>query len=180
MKRLPAIKLDPSPDFDLETYMFLAQVDHLESREMLDVLANWEEWLQHLHIYQLGEKKGYLVVYLDEPVEKTIEERWKQSPSEGFKFEALAQAMIMSSLKALLPELNQQSCAPVPEPNKVMKRSLADIGLEFFNTGALSKKYSTITPYPHQGSCSLCYLKDSCPKNMKLDLSSLKPPKAGE
>jgi hypothetical protein len=173
MKKLSATQLDIQPDFDFSTFLFLAQLDEIGPQEMLSVLSTWEKWLPQLRIHKLGQRKGHVVIFLEEPVEHEIDAIWKDSPSEGFKHEAIAQTMIMGSLKVLIPELNEKECAPVPEPTKAIRRTLKHIGLVMENSGALSRKYSTITPYPYRYGCERCYLKDSCVKNMNLDLKSI-------
>ncbi|NCD24920.1 MAG: hypothetical protein EOL86_04905 [Deltaproteobacteria bacterium] len=175
MKTLPIIPLDVEPDFDFATFLFLAQIDQLGPREMLLVLDIWEKWRPLLKIHQLGERKGHVLVYLEEPVEKEIDAIWKTSPSEGFKHEAIAQTMIMGTLKSLMPELGEKECAPVPEPTKPLRRTVEKLGLTMHESGALSRKYATITPYPHRYGCERCHLKDTCIKNMNLDLSGLVP-----
>jgi hypothetical protein len=110
---------------------------------------------------------------MEEVVEDAVDAIWKKSPSEGFKHEAIAQTMIMGTLKALMPELGEKECAPVPEPTKPLRRTLEKIGLDMQESGALNRKYSTITPYPHRYGCERCHLKDSCIKNMNLDLGGI-------
>lgn len=173
MKTLPILPLAVEPDFDFSTFLFLAQIDQVGPQEMLEVLGTWEKWLPHLKVHQLGERKGFALVYLEEAVEEEVDAIWKKSPSEGFKHEAIAQTMIMGTLKSLMPELGEKECAPVPEPTKPLRRTVAKLGLDMQESGALSRKYATITPYPHRYGCERCHLKDSCIKNMNLDLSSV-------
>lgn len=173
MKTLSVSPLSIQPDFDFSTFLFLAQLDEIGTQEMLSVLNTWERWLPHLKIYKLGDRKGHVVIFLEEPVEQEVDAIWKDSPSEGFKHEAIAQTMIMGTLKVLIPELDEKECAPVPEPTKPIRRTLERIGLVMEDSGALSRKYSTITPYPHRYGCERCYLKDSCIKNMNLDMKSI-------
>lgn len=173
MKTLTVTRLEAQPDFDFQTLLFLAQIDALGPQEMLSILATWERWLPHLKIFKLGDRKEHVVVFLEEHVEREVDGIWRDSPSEGFKHEAIAQTMIMSALKHLMPELGETQCAPVPEPTKPLRRTLRTVGLDLEESGALSRKYSTITPYPHRYGCERCYLKDSCVKNMNLDLSGI-------
>lgn len=178
MKTLSITPLAIQPDFDFATFLFLAQLDTIGPQEMLSVLSTWEKWLPHLKIYKLGDRKEHVLIFLEEPVENEVDSIWTASPSEGFKHEAIAQTMIMGTLKTLMPELGEKECAPVPEPTKPIRRTVEKIGLEMQESGALSRKYSTITPYPHRYGCERCYLKDSCIKNMKLDLRGIVNPNA--
>lgn len=173
MKTLSVTALPVQPEFDFATFLFLAQIDEIGPQEMLGVLGVWEKWLPHLKVYKLGDRKEHVVVFLEENVEREVDTIWEASPSEGFKHEAIAQTMIMGTLKALMPELGEKECAPVPEPTKPIRRTLETIGVSLQESGSLSRKYSTITPYPHRYGCERCFLKDSCIKNMNLDLSSI-------
>lgn len=172
--KIPRITpLNLQPDFDFSTFLFLAQLDEIGPQEMRQILTVWDAWLPLLKIYKIGERKEHVLIFLEEAVEKEVDRIWTASPSEGFKHEAIAQTMIMGTLKALMPELGEKQCAPVPEPTKPLRRALEKIGLNMQESGAMSRKYSTITPYPHRYGCERCHLKDSCVKNMNLDLSGL-------
>jgi hypothetical protein len=173
MKTLSVTALDVQPEFDFSTFLFLAQLDELGPQEMLSIIGTWEKWLPHLKVFTLGERKGHVVVFLEDVVEDAVDAIWKESPSEGFKHEAIAQTMIMGTLKFLMPELGEKQCAPVPEPTKPLRRTLRALGLDMAESGALNRKYSTITPYPHRYGCERCHLKDSCIKHMNLDLSGI-------
>lgn len=173
MKTLSITQLPVQPEFDFSTFLFLSQNDELGPQDMIAVLDVWDRWLPHLKVYKLGDRKEHVVVFLEKPVEERIDEIWGQSPSEGFKHEAIAQTMIMGTLKTLMPELGETQCAPVPEPTKPLCRTLEKIGLTLQDSGALSRKYATLTPYPHRYGCERCHLKDSCIKNMNLDLGGI-------
>ncbi len=173
MKTLSITELAIQPEFDFSTFLFLSQIDELGPQEMMAVLDTWDKWLPHLKIYKLGDRKEHVVIFLEDDVEDQVDEIWKASPSEGFKHEAIAQTMIMGTLKGLMPELGEKECAPVPEPTKPLRRTLEKIGLDMQESGALNRKYSTITPYPHRYGCERCHLKDSCIKNMNLDLGGI-------
>jgi len=173
MKILSITQLPVQPEFDFPTFLFLSQIDELGPRDMIAVLDVWEKWLPLLKVYKLGDRKEHVVVFLESEIEDQVDAIWKQSPSEGFKHEAIAQTMIMGTLKALMPELGEKQCAPVPEPTKPLCRTLEKIGLNLQDSGALDRKYATITPYPHRYGCERCHLKDSCIKNMNLDLGGI-------
>lgn len=173
MKTLRITPLTREPDFDFATFLFLAQLDAIGPDEMRAVLTAWERWLPHLKVYQIGDRKGFVLIYLEECVEEDVEKIWNTSAAEGFKHEAIAQTMIMGTLKSLMPDLGEKECAPVPEPTTLLRRTLEKIGVRMQESGALSRKYATITPYPHRFGCERCYLKDSCIKHMNLDFSAI-------
>ncbi len=180
MALLEAEKLQIHPPMDLEMYMLLAQVNGMEGRETVELIPQWERMSSGLNVYRLGRKKGYLAIYLDEKVERELEEIWEESPEVGFRRQALAQTMIMGALRQVLPELGTHLCAPVPRPEKILKKSLSRIGLEYSNAGALNYKYSTLTFCPYRGGCELCYLQESCPKYNASNLKGLFGPGKGE
>ncbi|MFP4167921.1 MAG: hypothetical protein ACLFSY_03610 [Desulfonatronovibrionaceae bacterium] len=179
MALLAVNKLAIHPPLDLEMYMVLSQSKGLEGGETVGLIQAWERMSANLEVYRLGEKKGYVAAYLARDIEDELERAWESSPSEGFKYQCLAQTLIMGALRQLLPELETHQCAPVPKPNKHLKRSLAQVDLEFSNAGALNYKYSTLTYYPYRGGCELCYLKDSCPKYNAPNLKGLFGPGVG-
>ena len=74
MKILSISELDIQPEFDFSTFLFLAQVDEIGPQEMLSVLNTWEKWRPNLKVYQLGERKGHVLVYLEKKVEDEVDE----------------------------------------------------------------------------------------------------------
>jgi hypothetical protein len=164
LKILPAKELDVSLRFDLETFMALAQLKGLEGRETVELLEFWAKWRPGLKVHLLGRKTGYLAIHMQREVEEEIDSIWDESPSRGFKLQALVQTMIIGVLRELMPEVGVNQCAPVPKPGNVLKKSLAKIGLELYDEGALNYKYSTLTYYPFKEGCESCYLYSSCPK----------------
>jgi hypothetical protein len=148
--------------------MFLAQTQALSPQRILAMTALWEKWYPLLNAYTLGEKKGYLLVFLDHAVEWEMEKRWKESQELAFLDEVLAQTMIMSTLRLFIPELSTTRCAPLPEPNKILKRSLAKLDITLTNQGTFGYKYATLTHYPWKAGCDKCFLRSTCPKKLGL------------
>jgi hypothetical protein len=163
MKRLAATPLDVECSFDLEAYMFLSQNKRVDGGMARRVAELWEKWMKSLKAYRLGEKKGYVVVFFDHAVEDEVDAIWDESPSEGFDAQCVAQTMIMQSMREIMPEVAEQGCAPMPEPNKILKRSLEPLGLTLQDTG-LNVKYGVITPFPVKEGCTACSLEHTCPK----------------
>lgn len=164
MKSLSATPLTPTAHFDLETFMMLSETRRIEGGLAARLEKDWERLFPRLKAFRLGERKGYLVVFMEPSVEEEVDELWNKTPSRGFELQTLAQAMIMSAMQELLPEAGARGCAPVPEPNKILKRSLKPLGLEFHNTGAMNVKYGVLTRIPSSGGCEQCYLRESCPR----------------
>ena len=163
MKRLPATLLEPECAFDLEAYMFLSQNQRIDAEQARRIAERWDKWAKHLKAYRLGQKKGYVVVFFEHDVEDEVNAVWNESPSEGFEAQCVAQTMIMQTMRELMPEVAEQGCAPMPEPNKVLKRSLEPLGLTLHDTG-LNVKYGVITPFPVKEGCTACSLEETCPK----------------
>jgi hypothetical protein len=163
MKRLPATPIDLECAFDLEAYMFLSQNKRLDAGQARRAAELWDKWKSHLKGYRLGVKKGYVVIYFGHEIEDEVDEIWNRTPSEGFEAQCVAQTMILQSMRETLPEVGAQGCAPMPEPNKVLKRSLEPLGLALMENG-LNVKYGVITPFPVKEGCTACSLEQTCPK----------------
>ncbi|MFN2269074.1 MAG: hypothetical protein ABR542_04180 [Desulfonatronovibrio sp.] len=164
MKILEAREVQIYCPFDLETFMGLAQLKGLEGKETVEMIEFWNKWYPGMKILIFGRKRGYVAIYMEKEIEDEIDSIWEQSPSKGFKLQALVQTMIVGTLRELMPEIRSDQCAPVPKPGTVLKKSLSKKGLEFYDQGSLNYKYSTLTYYPYRGGCDLCYLESSCPK----------------
>jgi hypothetical protein len=163
MKRLSATRVDPKCAFDLEAFMFLSQNQRVDA-ELAGLVAElWDKWKKHLHAYRLGVKKGYVVVWFDHEIEDEVDRIWNETPAKGFHSQCVAQTMIMQTMRELMPEVADQGCAPMPEPNKILKRSLEPLGLALHDSG-LNVKYGVITPFPVKEGCTACSLEQTCPK----------------
>lgn len=181
MKSLAAKELKISPHFDLETFMLLSETRRIDGMMAMRMEESWKRLFPHLKAYRLGDKKGYLVIFMEPAVEEIVDSLWEKSPSQGFELQTLAQSMIMAAMQELMPDVQSQGCAPVPEPNKILKKSLKPLGLEFQNTGTLNVKYGVLTKFPYSAGCEACYLKESCPKmSMSSVTSRTLDPKAGD
>ncbi len=168
MKFLPAQAHEVHPRFDLQSYMFLAQTQALSPKRIVAMTTMWERWYPWLRAYTFGKKKGYLLVFLDHAVEQEMEHQWRESQEEAFLNEALAQSMIMNTLRLFIPDLSTTQCAPLPKPNKLLKRSLSKIGITLNNQGTFGYKYATLTHYPWKPGCDTCFLHATCPKKLGL------------
>ena len=164
MKQLFPKLLHVTPFFDLETYMLLSGQRRLDAQTAQELETRWHEAFPHLKAYQLGEKKGYLVLYLDAEFEAKADALWEESPNASYQLQTVGQALLMAAVSELVPDAGMAGCAPVPEPNKILKRSLEKLGLTFSNQGVLSAKYGIITELPYRGGCDTCFLENSCPK----------------
>ncbi|MGM0423900.1 MAG: hypothetical protein ACQEQX_03130 [Thermodesulfobacteriota bacterium] len=166
MKSLPLQELKITPFFDLEAFMLLSGRKRIQTDKARELEKLWQEIYKYLHAYQLGEKKGYLVLYLGQEFEERISRIEEQDPEKAQELQGLAQALLMAALLETLPEASYSDCAPVPEPDKVLKRSLQKLGLEFHNSGGLNVRFGLLTKVPFSGDCEQCYIKSSCAKRI--------------
>lgn len=159
-------KLEIQPQFDMFALLELLEEKRLGG-EILDELGEaWDRWLQYLHVYTLKVGKiGYLLIWLDENVEEEIDTKWADSPSDSFRFNCVAQNMIMATVNEVLPAVADAGCAPAPKPTDSLIEVLEDINVPYNETiTALSRRFATLTHYPFRGACDICYLQDKCPK----------------
>ena len=166
MKRLEATPVRITPHFDLETFMILSGQRRITGDQAQFFESLWHEVYSHLRAYRLGQSKGYICLYLTPEGEAVLDQAIHLDQDQGQNVPLLAQAMLMAALLEAVPEATLGQCAPVPEPNKILKRSLADLDLSYDNNGQLSVHYGMITKLPFRSDCEECYLKESCPKRM--------------
>ncbi len=158
--------LEDKPSFDMFALLELMQETRMGG-EILDELGQkWDEWLEHLHINTLKIGTiGYLLVWLDKKVEEEIDSTWSNSPEESFRFNCLAQCMIMSCVHMVQPMVEEAGCAPAPRPTDNLIDTLEDIGVPYnANLSSLSLRFATLTHNPFKGACEICHLQQDCPK----------------
>ena len=176
MKSLPAQQLKLSPEFDLEVFMSLSGQRRIVTEKVLQAEKEWQRLCSYLKAYRLGQNKGYLVIFLDPAIEKEIDQAMDTDPDMAEQLEILAQSLIMTSMCQVLPQANIGSCAPVPEPNKILKLSLKPLGVDIQKTGRLDVRYGVVTKLPYKNDCQDCALKSSCAKRLfisqKQDITS--------
>ena len=155
------------PDFDLELLMSTSNETRIGG-DVMDKLAEaWDRWAPMAKARQItGDKESYLLVWLEEPVEEEIDDKWEQTPSEAFMFNALAQVMCMGIIHSLLPEVEEAGCAPAPRPTELLTDSLEASGVPYLIPGepGLVRRYAVVTHYPFRGGCEICTLRKQCPK----------------
>ncbi len=160
-------KLDITPGFDMLHYMEIAGLPRLEQEQAALLAAQAEDWAGALRAYRfdLGRRKGFALLYLDESVENDVEAAWQRSPSEGFSLHNLAIALVMGAAGQVVPEVADGGCAPLPRPDRDMLRQFKTLGLEWSPAGTVNRQYAVFTPMPYIGGCTVCMLRDSCPKS---------------
>lgn len=155
------------PVFDMELMLGLLQETRLGGQVMESLADAWERWLPHLRAMTLDTGgKRYLAVWLDEDVERDVDDTWNRSASEGFRLNALAQTMIMGAVYQVIPEVEAAGCAPAPKPTPALEAALAAEGAPYQEPGAstLCRRFSVLTHVPFRGACDICHLREACPK----------------
>ena len=162
-KEMPAVR----PVFDMELMLGLLQETRLGGQVMENLANAWERWLPCLRAMIIDtDGKRYLAIWLDESVEREVDDTWKQSATEGFRLNALAQTMIMGAVYQLLPEVEQAGCAPAPKPTPALSAALEAEGIPYQEPDGptLCRRFSVLTWMPFRGACDICHLRDHCPK----------------
>lgn len=161
--------LDVVPHFDMEQFLLITQTRRLddESAQLID--EYWERWREQLRVRKIDVgKNSYVIVWLEQLVEDEITRLWESAPGRAFSLNNLAMAMLMAVIRDLAPEVAVAGCAPVPTPGPRLRKALKDVGIAWPEGGILSRQYAMITPYPFQGGCKICYLKNECPNAGKV------------
>ncbi len=159
-------KIETNPYFDLELIMRNSQETRIGG-EMFDrFLSMWEAWKEELQVYTVDTGKvKYLVTWLPESVEESIDSSWADSPSKAYADNALAQTLCMSAVHQLLPDVESAGCAPAPRPTDTLRAALTELGMPYKEDGpSLSRRFAVVTHFPFKGACEICFLQKDCPK----------------
>lgn len=169
MAKYEITPLTPNPEFDMMYYMDVAGETRIEGGVMEDFEEYWDKWAtKNLKAYELRNTEGegkFVLIFLDQEVDDTIEGIWQDSPTHGLYFHALAITMVMSTAQGFVPELQQGKCAPLPRPGEGVLAAFKELGLTWNEEGSVNRKYAVLTPYPYTGGCEVCHLSASCPKS---------------
>lgn len=164
--QLSCTAIPAQPEFDLFTYCELAGETRLEHDLLEELEPRFDGWQQHLKAYRLstgGETDpGFLILWLDKPVEDEVEGIWQDSPSAGMAFHNLAIHMVMSAMQNLVPELAERGCAPLPKPTKDVLAAFKKLGLEWNKEGTVNRQFAVFTNMPALATCGTCILKAKC------------------
>lgn len=155
------------PYFDIELFLQTAGETRLGGSEMNEALALWEEWSAHLSCATIKDgDKTYLALWLSPEVETAVATAWDNSPSHGFRLNALAQTLLMCATHTIIPEVADVGCAPFPHASPSLAAALAEAGLPArAGTGLeFGRKFAVVTRRPFGGGCEICSLLPSCPR----------------
>lgn len=155
------------PYFDLEGFMALSRESRLGGATLERLVSHWQDWLEALKVREIRTGKiAYLAVWLPEEVEITIDTVWNKSASEGFLLNNLAQFMCMTAVQDLLPQVEDNGCAPSPRPTASLREALDELGVPYKgpDSSLLSRRYAVVTHFPFRGGCEICHMQSLCPK----------------
>ena len=158
----------PPPYFDLEFFLRTAGETRLDGKEVEACLALWEEWSAALAQKEVeAGGRRFLAVWLEEAVEAAVEAAWENSPSHGYRLNALAQTLCMCAVHERVPEIEDAGCAPVPAASAALASALEAAGLPARAGDALTlgRRYAVVTRIPFGGACEVCILQASCPRS---------------
>ncbi|MFW5487894.1 MAG: hypothetical protein ACNI3A_05720 [Desulfovibrio sp.] len=170
MSQLRYKTLKSEPEFDLGFFLGMFGSRRIEHELLEKLETKWFEWLPKLKAYHFEPKdeangKGVLLVHLGRTVDLDVDNLWSKTPADGFAMHTLAISMVMSAASGFIPELaDGAGCAPVPHPTKELRKAIKKVGVTWNDQGALDHQYAVLTPYPYDGGCPICSLKDNCPK----------------
>lgn len=162
-----ARKIRIQPCFDLEEFLGFAQETRIARETLEQILNLWEKWSGKLEAVELMYgSRSWLAIWLPEEVESEVDKAWQESPGQGFLANSLAQYLCMASVGELLPQTVELGCAPTPSPDEIPGESLVEIGMGLAGVPGQRtlRRYGILTPYPFQGGCEICSLRQGCPK----------------
>jgi len=168
LAKLNVEKLSPNPEFDVFLYLRVSGAGKVEERVCDLCRSQWDTFKEYLKGYRFAGAKarqGVSLFFLEPAAEGLVEEAWARSPSEGFALHNLAVTMVMAAAAEQVPEIEAGACAPLPTPDRDLKRRLERLGLVWNDAGSVSVQYAVMTHDPYIGGCAVCHLRASCPKS---------------
>ena len=168
MGKINVEQLDPNPEFDLFLFLKVSGAAKVEQAQCDLCLEHWDTFKEYLKGYRFaapGSKRGVVLFFLEPAAEGLVEEAWARSPAEGFALHNLAVSMVMGAAAQFVPEVEAGFCAPLPTPDRDLRRRLERLGLVWNDAGSVSVQYAVMTHAPYAGGCAVCHLRASCPKS---------------
>lgn len=152
------------PEFDADRFTTTSHAGDLPQADIDALLPLWDMWCSALHAERIDNGTGsWLLLWLDESVERRVEENWGRSPRQGFLEHALAVDCLMAAAAELVPEVAGHGCAPVPDPSPAVREAVTQLGLDFPEPHTLNRRYALLTALPWRGGCETCHLNANCP-----------------
>lgn len=168
MTQTPDIVAEPitvQPEFDFWLYAKISGESRLDHALLETLEQRWNEFKPELAAHRLTRTRGgaqYLLLYLSQKVEAVVDEAWKESPTLGLALHNLAVSLVMGAARELVPELEQDKCAPMPKPTAAIQDAFEALGLNWNADATLDRKYAVFTNLPYKGGCEICFLEEGC------------------
>ncbi len=156
-----------TPYFNLELFLQSCGEARLPGQELDALLQLWEDWAAELRTRRVNAgDRTFLAVWLDEAVEKAVDDAWAASPSQGYRLHALALTLAMCAVQEYVPETEDMGCAPLPRPLPELAAALVAEGLpcKIEEGLILGRRYAVVTAAPFRGGCESCALQKNCPR----------------
>jgi hypothetical protein len=167
MSRTKVEKKEAKPDFDIFYYMEVNQTKRI-AQDMLERLEDfWAKWRDKVYAYKLTPSfakgdEGYLLVFLDEEVEKDVDALVDSGEVDPDSFHNLAITLVMSAAASIMPEIAEKGCAPLPKPAAEIQDAAEELGFVWIDDGSSNRRYAVFTHHPYVGGCDACSQSDSC------------------
>jgi hypothetical protein len=159
------VRLAPRPVFDSAQLVRTAQTGPLVPEDIAALERLWPATLGALHAWRIDAgPSAWLLLWLDEALEREVERRFAQAPAQGFLEHALAVHCVMAAAATQVPELAEHGCAPVPAPHPAITAAVKELGLSWPERDTLCRRYALLTGTPFSGGCSGCALGPRCPR----------------
>lgn len=160
-------KLEAKPEFDIFYYMEINQTKRMDQGMLERLEEYWAKWSKKINAYKLTpsfakEDEGYLLIFLDEDVEKDVDALVDAGEADPDSFHNLAITLVMSSAASIMPEISEQGCAPLPKPAVEIQDKAEELGFVWLGEGESNRRYALFTHHPYVGGCSSCTQSDTC------------------
>ncbi len=160
------VRLDPRPRFDPAAFARTAQAGELTPDLAARMGALWPRFTEAVNAWRIEAEDGgvWLLLWLDETLEREVEARFAASPLFGFLEHALAVHAVMAAAALVEPALAEHGCAPVPAPHPAVAEAARRLGLSWPEKDTMNRRYALLTALPFGGGCAGCVLARDCPR----------------
>lgn len=167
MSQTKVEKLEANPDFDIFYYMEINQTKRMDQGMLEKLEKLWAKWRGMVNAFKLTPSfakgdEGYLLIFLDEEVEKDVDAIVESGDQDPDSFHNLAITLVMSAAASIMPEIAEKGCAPLPKPAAEVQDKAEELGFVWLEDGAANRRYAVFTHHPYVGGCSACSQSDTC------------------
>jgi hypothetical protein len=160
-------KLQCDPIFDIFYFMEINQSKRMDQDVLEQLEELWKDWKDKVRAYKLTPSfskndEGFLLVFLDEEVEKAVDEQMAREDTDTLAFHNLAITLVMSAAAVIIPEIAEGGCAPLPKPAAEVQDAAEELGFLWLEEGEANRRYAVFTHHPYVGGCESCSQCDTC------------------